>query len=215
MTPAQRKRATQAKYQIAPKGWLGYYLPQDRYKVSSQIWQFVSIEDDSRAYPVRYYYRPWSASMLRLLSQTPKNGQRRYNRVIGFRTWQDAMLAGYRPDPVSRPEPSGSIVYLARLARTPQLERYVEFIYSGQVRPADLDFSVRYVRVVERIVRSRPDTQPLMAATVGQAIGAILGENAPPTSVGGPPPAPVQPQENMEGGPADQMGPDGQPMPPG
>ena len=51
------------------------------------------------------------------------------NHVVGFRTWQEAMQAGYRPDPVSRPEPGAQIVHLAKL--TPQskaLQRFVEFV---------------------------------------------------------------------------------------
>ncbi|HEX8552692.1 MAG TPA: hypothetical protein VF681_14175 [Abditibacteriaceae bacterium] len=183
-TPAQRSRGVMSKYRIPPVGWRAYYLPQDRYKFG-KVWQYVTIEDDSGAYPVRYYYRPWSVSMLRLLARSPRRGQLRAWRVVGFRTWQDAMLAGYRPDPISRPEPAGDIVYLAGLTRRDQLGRYVKLLYNGQITPATHAYNVSYVRRVASVVNSRRDTRRLMASTIGQILGAILGENSLPTSVGG------------------------------
>ncbi|HEX8833775.1 MAG TPA: hypothetical protein VF719_06220 [Abditibacteriaceae bacterium] len=184
MSAAQRKRAVLSKYNVPAVSWQAFYLPQDRYKFG-KVWQYVSIEDDSGAYPVRYYYRPWSRSMLNLLSRTPRGSQPRYNRVIGFRTWQDAMLAGYRPDPISRPAPANDLVYIARLSRGPELARYMEYIYSGQVSPAVFSTSVTYIRRVETVVNSRPDTRRLMSQTIAQILGAIIGENELPQSVGG------------------------------
>ncbi len=198
MTPAQRKRLVMAKYRKPPVGWLAYYLPQDRYKVTSKIWQYVSIEDDSGAYPVRYYYRPSAWTMLNLLKRSPR-GVRRYNRVIGFHTWQDAMLAGYRPDPVTRPAPGAQIADIARLSRGPELERYVGFIYSGEVSPASFDASYTYIRRVARVVSSRSDTRPLMGQTVGQVLAAVLGEGQVPRTVGGTPR--LAPAGGMMGGP--------------
>jgi hypothetical protein len=122
--------------------------------------------------------------MLALLSRTPR-GIRRYNRVIGFHTWQDAMLAGYRPDPVTKPEPGSQLANLARMTRGPQLARYVEFIYSGQVAPDSFNSSYNYILRVQRTVTSRRDTRPLLSRTVGQVLGAILGERPLPRTVGG------------------------------
>jgi hypothetical protein len=212
MTPTQRERMVMQKYKIPPVSWLSYYLPQDRYKVTSKIWQYVSIEDDTGRYPVRYYYRPWAPSMLRLLSAKPPR-VRRYNRVIGFHTWQDAMRAGYRPDPESRPEPGPQLAYLARVSRGPQLAHYVEFVYGGQVSPRELTSSVSYIRRVERVVSSHSHTRPLMRETIGQILSAIMGEAPFPTYVGGTPPATVVTDTGMS-----SMGPMGMPpmtMPPG
>jgi hypothetical protein len=186
LTPRQRSRSVLGKYRVPPIGWRAYYLPQDRYKFG-KVWQYVTIEDDSAAYPVKYYYKPNSSSMLRLLSVRPRKGQPRANRVIGFRSWQDAMLAGYRPDPISRPEPAGDIVYLARLSRSPQLARYVEYLYAGQVTPSAHQFNMAYVRQVETVVNSRRDTRRYMRSTVAKVMGAVLGENPLPTTVGATP----------------------------
>ncbi|HEX8235642.1 MAG TPA: hypothetical protein VF600_06765 [Abditibacteriaceae bacterium] len=184
LTPAQRRQVMAQRYRKPPVGWLGYYLPQDRYKLTSGIWKYVSIEDDPGYYPVRYYYRPSASTMLRLLSRTPR-GIRRYNRVIGFHTWQDAMLAGYRPDPVTRPEPGTQLANLARMTRGPQLARYVEFIYSGQVAPESFNASYNYILRVQRTVNSRSYTRPLLNRTVARVLGAILGEGPLPRTVGG------------------------------
>lgn len=186
MTAAQRSRMVSAKYKKPAVGWLAYYLPQDRFKVTSQNWRYVSIEDDNRAYPMRYYFRPSSPSMLALLSRSQR-GLPRYNRVIGFHTWQDAMIAGYRPDPVSRPEPAAQIADLARVARGPQLARYVEFVYAGQVSPQAFGASYSYLRQVERAVARRRDTRPLVRQTVIQALAAVMGEGDIPRTVGGTP----------------------------
>ena len=193
MTPAQRRRVLAARYRKPPVGYLSYYLPQDRYKLTSGIWRFVTIEDDQRAYPVRYYYRPWSSSMIRLLS-TPVRGVRRYNRVIGFRTWQDAMLAGYVPDPVTKPEPGAQIANIARMNRGPALARYVEFVYSGQVSPQVFDANYNYIQEVRRAVVSQRHTRPLLGRTIGQVMAAIMGEGQLPRYVGGTPRPPATAQ---------------------
>lgn len=182
-TPRQRSRTVLGKYQIPPVGWRSYYVPADRYKFD-KVWKYVSIEDDAGDYPVKYYYKPNSIAMLRLLSSTPHGGPLRANRVIGFRSWQDAMLAGYRPDPISRPEPAGDIAHLAAYTRSPQLARYVEYLYAGQVVPASHQYNMAYLRHVERIVNAHDYTRPLMGETLSQVLGAILGENPLPTSVG-------------------------------
>lgn len=182
-TPQSRSHTILGKYQLKPVGWRAYYVPADRFKLGN-MWKYVSIEDDAGDYPVRYYYKPNSLAMLRLLSNTPRRGPLRANRVIGFHTWQDAMLAGYRPDPVSRPEPAPDVVHLAQLSSSPQLDRYVEYLYAGQVVPASHDYNMKYVRNIEKIVNSKPYSRPYMKETVRQVIGAILGENPLPTSVG-------------------------------
>lgn len=195
----RRSRSIASKYQIPARGYLSYYLPQDRYKIASSDWRFVSIEDDQRAYPVRYYYRANAPTMLRLLTQ-PVRGLKRPNRVIGFHTWQEAMIAGYRPDPVTRPEPGAQIADLARLTRGPELTRYVEFVYSGQISPEDFAQTYSYSRRVERVVNQRPDTRPLLGQTIGQVLAAAIGEGTVPTTVGGtPPPAPKSADEVVTG----------------
>lgn len=208
LSPAQRRRLS-----ATARNWTSYYLPQDRYKVTSSVWRYVTIEDDAGDYPVRYYYRPSSAAMIDILRRKPRRGQPRANRVIGFRTWQDAMKAGYRPDPVSQPEPAGKIIYLARLARTPQLARYVEYVYGGQVTPESFDNSVRYTREVERIVRSRADTRPMLGDTMRQVYAAFVGEGSLPTSVGRQPEMPRTQGgfggPGMPGGPGGMRGPGG------
>ncbi|MBW3635512.1 MAG: hypothetical protein KY445_03470, partial [Armatimonadetes bacterium] len=80
MSPTARKKLVLQKYRIPPRGWLAAYLPADRYKFAKS-WKYVSTETD------RFYYRPQD------MARRGFNA----NRVIGFRTWQDAMLAGYRP----------------------------------------------------------------------------------------------------------------------
>jgi hypothetical protein len=196
MSPAQRKRMVLQKYKIPPVSWLSYYLPEDRYKLTSNIWKYVSIEDDAGRYPVRYYYRPSAPTMLRLLSERPPQ-VRRYNRVIGFHTWQDAMRAGYRPDPVSRPEPGPQLAYLARVSRGPQLAHYAEFIYAGQVSPRELSATVSYVRRVATVVGSHAHTRPLVGETIGRILSAIMGEGPFPRYVGGTPPATVTTDTGM------------------
>jgi hypothetical protein len=197
------------KYKIPPVSWLSYYLPEDRFKLTSNIWKYVSIEDDSRRYPVRYYYRPSAPAMLRLLSEQPPR-VRRFNRVIGFHTWQDAMRAGYRPDPVSKPEPGPQLAYLARVARGPQLARYVEIVYGGQVSPRELSASVSYIRRVQTVIGSHAHTRPLVGETLRRVLTAIMGEGPFPRYVGGTPPAPVTADAGTEG-----MGMPPMTMPPG
>lgn len=185
MTRAQRSRLVASKYKKPPVGYLSFYLPQDRYKVTSSVWKFVSIEDDRGRYPVRYYYRPNAANFLRILATTPRNSQARYNRVIGFHNWQDAIVAGYRPDPVSKPEPGAQIAYLARIARGPELARYVEFLYAGQISPESFRQNISYIRRVETVVVRAKHTRPLLGRTVRQILAANLGEGQVPRTVGG------------------------------
>ncbi len=181
-TPAQRTQNVLQKYQKPPVGWLSYYLKDDRYKVASSVWNYVTIEDDQGRYPVKYYYRPSSPRMLALLSRSPKN-IRRANRVIGFRTWQDAMIAGYQPDPISQPAPASQIVKLARLTRGPMLARYVEYVYAGQITPTSFDANYRYFQSVAQTVNADRRTRPLLSKAVNLAVGAAIGQNAPPGSI--------------------------------
>ena len=209
LTPAQKRRELAAEYRKPAVGWLAYYAPEDRYKVTSNVWRYVSIEDDTKRYPVRYYYSPSSSRMISLLSTPIKNGLRR-NRVIGFHTWQDAMQAGYRPDPVSRPAPARDLVYLASLTRDDQLANYIGFVYSGQVAPDTLSRTVNYARRVRTVVVSRSDTRPMLGSVIGQVLGAAMGQGSVPRQIGGDVP-PVQANAGMGAMPG--MGMPGMPSP--
>ncbi len=175
MTAQQRKQLVLKKYDIRPRNWLAHYVLEDRYKINSGLWNFVTTRTS------RYYYRPWAIAMLKADS----------NHTIGFRTWQDAMLAGYRPDPVSRPEPGAQIADLASLTRGAALVRYVEFVYAGQITPTVFSLNYKYVKDVAQVVRSHSHTRPLLGETVDQILLASLGEGSPPRSIGGPPPVPA------------------------
>jgi hypothetical protein len=224
MTPAQRKRMTLNRYRKPPVGYLSFYLLDDRFKLTSGLWKFVTIEDDRARYPVRYYYRPNSPVFLRILAQQPRNSQPRYNRVIGFHSWQEAVLAGYRPDPISKPEPGAQLAYLARIARGPELARYVEFVYAGQVSPRIFTANFNYIRQVERVVVSKAHSRPYLGTTVSQILAAALGDGPPPRTagpqpapqlapmpvgggMGGPPPGYGGPPSGMSGPPAGYGGP--------
>lgn len=183
--PALRRapyRRPVAKYPLAPRGWLSYYLQQDRYKFATRVWNFVSIEDDSGRYPVRYYYRPNSPTMLALLTASP-SGVRRYNRVIGFKSWRDAMIAGLRPDPVSKPEPAARVLQLASLSRSDATMRYIEAAYAGQMSPAEFDNGIDYARRVANVVRGNRSTRSQTSRTVNQVVLALLGEAPFPEQV--------------------------------
>jgi hypothetical protein len=196
MSKTQRTKMVMSKYKKPPVGYLSWYLKEDRYKVTSKVWQFVTTPND------KFYYRPWAPAM-RLRNPA---------RVIGFHTWQDAMIAGYRPDPITKPEPGQQLAYLATLTRGPMLSRYFEYVYAGQITPAAFDANYKYVRYVARLVSQRKDTRPLVGETVEQVLGAALGLNPMPTSVGGPPPS-AQNNNVMNGAEAGGMPPDA--MPPG
>ena len=176
MTPAQRKKLVLKKYDIAPVGWLSSYLPSDRYKFG-KVWQYVSTETD------KHYYRP--ADMAR----------RRFNanRVIGFRTWQLAMQAGYTPDPVSQPAPGPQILALAQYTTGPNFYRFVEYTYSGQVSPEQFVASYDYARRVTSALRSSNEGRKYLGNTLDRVFQAIVegNPNIIPRTVGGPPPAPV------------------------
>jgi len=169
MTPAQRKRMIARKYQIAPAGWIGHYLKEDRYKITYKVWKYVTTPND------RFYYRPSAAAMMRKPA----------GQVVGFHTWQDAMIAGYRPDPVSKPEPGNQIAYLAGLTRGPKLARYVEYVYAGQISPQVFNLNQNYFQQVARVVNSRPYTRRHLGRTLDQVIGAAIGEGSIPQYIGG------------------------------
>ena len=176
MTPAQRKRMVQQKYEIPPVGWLSSYLPADRYKFG-KVWQYVSTETD------RHYYRPQDMARKRFNA----------NRVIGFRTWQLAMLAGYTPDPVSKPAPGAQVLALSQYTTGPNFYRFVEYTYSGQVSPAQFEASYNYARQVGNALRNSPEGRKYLRNTLDRVFQAIVEGNPDliPRTVGGPPPAPA------------------------
>jgi hypothetical protein len=169
MSPRQRSRLVLSKYQKPPVGYLSWYLKEDRYKVTSKVWQFVTTPND------RFYYFPWAPAMK----------LRNPSRVIGFHTWQDAMIAGYRPDPITRPTPAPELTYYASLTRGPNLQRYFEFVYNGQIPPGTFDEHYRYVRYVAGEVGGHAHTRSLVGETVEQVLGALVGNGTFPSSVGG------------------------------
>ncbi len=157
MSPTARKKLVLQKYRIPPRGWLAAYLPADRYKFG-KVWQYVSTETD------RFYYRPQD------MARRGFNA----NRVIGFRTWQDAMLAGYRPDPISKPEPGRQFAYLARLTRDQPLLTYLEYAYAGQVSPASLDATFNYIRRVKAVIDRNPRVRRYQRSTINRILEASL-----------------------------------------
>lgn len=173
MTPAQRKKLVLQKYQIPPRAWLAHYLPDDRYKLNSNVWKFVSTETD------RFYYKPDAPGMLR---QSP-------HRVIGFHSWQDAMIAGYRPDPITKPEPGAQFAYLARIGRGPQLRTFVEYAYSGQVTPQNFAATFNYIQQVAKKINAVSYARPFLPETVEKIIEASLTGNPSliPRTIGGTP----------------------------
>lgn len=175
-----------AKYKVPPRNWLAFYPLQDRYKITLNIWRYVSIEDDRGRYPVRYYYRPNAPTFLSLLANAPRGIVRPY-RIIGFASWQDAMIAGYRPDAVSKPEPALGVLALGRLSESSSVMRYIEATYAGQISPNDFRNGVSYAQQIARVVGSRRDTRSKVRPVVAEAVGALLGEGPFPTSVTGNP----------------------------
>jgi len=122
--------------------------------------------------------------MLALIASSPR-GIRRYNRVIGFHTWRDAMIAGYRPDPISKPEPAARVLQLAGLTRSNAAMRYIEAAYAGQMSAEQFDSGIAYANNVARAVRSNPTTRRQAGRTVNQVMLALLGEGQMPTQVVG------------------------------
>lgn len=202
LTASQRRlQARRRVTRRALPGWIAHYLPDDRYKITSQLWAFVSTETD------HYYYRAWAPGVLR---------QSR-DHVIGFHSWQAAMLAGYRPDPVSKPAPGAQFAYLASLTRGPHLTKLIEYAYAGQVNPDEFDGIVKYANDVAQLINRRKDLRPLMSSTIDQVLGASIGEGDFPTSVGvaaAPPSAPIGPNvPGMTPAGAPAGGPGGPPRP--
>ena len=200
MTPAQRKRMVQKKYNIAPRGWLASYLPADRYKFG-KVWQYVSTETD------RHYYRPQDMARRRFNA----------NKVIGFRTWQMALAAGYTPDPVSKPAPGAQVLALSQYAKGPNFYRFVEYTYAGQVAPGQFEASYNYARKVANALRSSREGRRYMSNTLDRVFQAIVegNPNLIPRTVGGPPPAPATAAGGGFGGPGigreGRVGPTGAP----
>ncbi|MBV9468330.1 MAG: hypothetical protein JO316_00335 [Abitibacteriaceae bacterium] len=81
------RHAARLKY-YPPPGWIRHYLGDDRYKIDGNIWRVVSTQMDT------YYHRPNCPNMLR----------QSHDIVLGFASGEDAVEAGYRPDPVCHPE---------------------------------------------------------------------------------------------------------------
>jgi hypothetical protein len=161
LSPAVRKKAIQSAYKIPPTGWLSRYLPQDRYKFAKN-WAYVSTEDS------RYYFKPQA------LAQRQFNP----NRVIGFRTWQEAMLAGYKPDPLSKPEPAPQILDLGTLTRGENYYTYVGYVYSGQVSPAAFESTYKYSRLVAAQLKTNRDARTQVSSTLDAILAAtITGDN--------------------------------------
>jgi hypothetical protein len=184
MTPAQRKRMVARKYKIPARSWLASYLPADRYKFA-KAWKFVSTETD------RFYYTPQG--------MTGRTFNR--NRVIGFRTWQEAMLAGYRPDPYTRPAPGNQLAYFATLTRDEPLLTTVEYAYAGQISPASLTATYNYVREVKAVIDRNPHVRPYQRETVNAILSAALsGDSSQIPTVFGQQPLPPANAGQMMGG---------------
>lgn len=173
MSKSQRTRMVMAKYHPAPVNWIAHYLPEDRFKITSGDWEVVSTETD------KYYYKAWAPAMLR---QTP-------NRVIGFHTWQNAMIAGYRPDPVTQPVPGAEFARLARIGRGEHFVEYVEYAYSGQVTPENFRATYNYALSVISAVNAYPYAKPLLPETLDTVFEATLKGDPSliPHSIGGQP----------------------------
>ena len=186
-----RTRVIAQKYKKPPVGYLSYYLPEDRYKLTSGLWKFVTIEDDRARYPVKHYYRPDSPRFLSIVSRRARGTQARFNRVLGFASWQDALIAGYRPDPISKPSPGLELSTIASIAPRTEAARYAEFLYAGQISPDEFRRTYAYMLKVRGVINSRRDTRKFLRPTMGQILLAALGEGTVPTSVGGPPRAVV------------------------
>lgn len=152
----QRTREVQAKYKIPAVNWLAAYLPQDRYKFG-KMWRFVSTEDD------RVYYTPSAMARKRF---NP-------NRVLGFYSFQEALAAGYRPDPVSKPAPGAQIANLARLYRGKELYTFVEYVYAGQVSPENFLGVYNYAMSVDSALRPTR-ARPYIGETVSKILDAAL-----------------------------------------
>lgn len=165
---SRRHQKVLAKYIKPARGWLKYYLPQDRYKVTSKVWQFTTTPND------KFYYDPWV-----LATKHRPAGQ-----VIGFHTWQDAMIAGYRPDPVSLPAPGRQLAILASYSQGDMMQKFIEFTYAGQINPTVFDADYKYVMSVAHKVESSSHWSYLLKPTVDQAIGSTLGLTSAPTYVG-------------------------------
>lgn len=173
MSKKQRTQMVMRKYHptTATRPWLSHYAKADQYKITTGVWKFVSTETD------RFYYRADAPGMLR---QSP-------NRVIGFNTWQDAMIAGYRPDPISLPTPAREFSYMAKLTRGPQLAEYAEYAYAGQVTPENFAGTYKYVRQAMAAIDAYEYAKPLRGGVIDKIIEATLTGNPSiiPRSVGG------------------------------
>lgn len=190
----RKHRNVLGKYIKPARGWLKYYLPEDRYKVTSKVWQFTTTPND------KFYYDPWVLA----------TKHRPAGKVIGFHTWQDAVIAGYRPDPVSLPAPGRQLAILASYSQGDMMQKLIEFTYAGQITPTVFDQNYNYIKSVADTVESSKNWSHLLEPTVDQAIGATLGLTSPPSQVGS---VPVQ-QQNAQADPG-MAGIPGEAAPPG
>ncbi|MEO6907800.1 MAG: hypothetical protein ABI210_07910 [Abditibacteriaceae bacterium] len=182
---SRHHRNVLSKYIKPSRGWLAYYLPQDRYKMNKKVWQFTTTPND------KFYYQPWVLATKR----------RPPGEVIGFHTWQDAVIAGYRPDPVSLPEPGRQLATLASYSQGDMMQKFIEFTYNGQINPIVFDADYKYVIRVAHAVKSSHSWSYLLEPTVDQAIGATLGLNDPPNSIGSSSPTQPKDQAGAPGAP--------------
>lgn len=157
LTPTQRKKLVMQKYKIPPRNWLASYLPQDRYKFG-KVWKFVSTETSP------YYFTP--SEMTRL--------QFNPNRVIGFNSYQDALIAGYRPDPVSKPAPGNALAVIAGFTRGPELYTYAEYLYSGQISPAAFNATYAYILRINNALKPVSYARPYIPSTVAKVLEASI-----------------------------------------
>ncbi len=167
----QQKARRANSFARPPKdnAWINFYQRSDRSRVTNGTWKFVTTPED------RYYYRPW-APAIRL---------RNPSRIIGFNSWQDAMVAGYRPDPDSWPDPAPQLLYISTLTNSLEFAHYVEFVFAGQMTPATFNSNFKYIRYVENLANQREDTRKEKSLTISLIVGAALGYNDVPRYIGG------------------------------
>ena len=159
-------------YQPPATYWLFHYLPEDQYKIEAGDWKFVSEETD------RYYYAPNAPG---ILAQDA-------DHVIGFHTWQDAMIAGYRPDPRTKPTPGAQFAYLASMDPDgTMLTTFVQVAYGGQMTPQNFDATYAYLTHVIGVMNRYPYVSDLRGGVIEKVFQASLTNNPSviPASIGG------------------------------
>ena len=161
-----------ASYQAPAPYWLSHYLPEDQYKIEANDWKFVSEETD------KYYYAPNAPG---ILAQDA-------DHVIGFHTWQDAMIAGYRPDPRTKPTPGAQFAYLASMdSDRTMLDAFVQVAYGGQMTPQNFDATYGYMTRVLNVINRYPYAADMRGGVIEKIFQASLTNNPSviPASIGG------------------------------